>query len=101
MRKDEASRLNSLSALRKRQQQEEEERRRDQEYKARLEEIYLTRPARPSAVEPEEPVILDDAERRWRQDRQDRLDFHCRMLAELERHNHVLEQILSRLPERE
>ena len=100
MRKDEASRLNSLSALRKRQQQEEEERRRDQEYKARLEEIYLTRQSRSAPVETEEPEILDDAERHWRQDRQDRLEFNCRLLAEFERHNHVLEQILIRLQER-
>ncbi len=97
MPKEEVTRPNSLSALRKRQQQEEEERSRDQEYKARLEEIYLSRPVREAEVEDE---ILDDDERRWRQDRQDRVDFQCRLLSEMERHNQVLEQILARLEDR-
>ena len=97
MPKEEAIRPNSLSALRKRQQQEEEERSRDQEYKARLEEIYLTRPVREVEVELE---VLDDDERRWRQDRQDRVDFQFRLLAEMERHNQVLEQILTSLKDR-
>ena len=96
IRKEDAARPNSLSALRKRQQQEEEERKRDQEYKARLEEIYLSRKAEPEI----EDEIVDDAERRWRQDRQDRHDFQCRLIAEMERHNQALEQILARLENR-
>ena len=100
MPKEEVARLNSLSALRKRQQQEEEERRRDQEYKARLEEIYLSQQSRaPEPVIEEEPVV-DDSERRWRQERQDRADFQCRLLSEIERHNNILEQILARLESR-
>jgi hypothetical protein len=96
MPKEDALRPNSLSALRRRQQQEEEERRKEQEYKGRLEEIYLSQQPRFS-----EPVVveevIDDAERRWRQERTDRIEYQCRLLAEFERHNLVLEQILARL----
>ena len=40
---------------------------------------------------------MEDAERRWRQDRSDRKEFEVRLLAEFERHNCALEAILSRL----
>ena len=95
MRQEETHRVNSLTALRKRQQQEEEERRREQDYKARLEEIHLSQQTR---VDPETAeVVVEDAERRWRQDRSDRKEFEVRLLAEFERHNRALEAILSRL----
>ena len=98
MRQEETHRVNSLTALRKRQQQEEEERRREQEYKARLEEIHLSQQTRYDPEVAEE--ILDDAERRWRQDRQERMEFQVRLLAEFERHNHALELLLSRLTDK-